>query len=91
MQQSRLIDDVPGLSRLLSGSSVGARPETLDVSPAGLRQASRLAMCTIFVTVDWRLTERWRWVREADAVVDIETDSGLPVLRSGDVVERLPL
>ena len=48
-------------------------------------------MCTIFVTVDWRLTERWRWVREADAVVDIETDSGLPVLRSGDVVERLPL
>lgn len=86
-----LIDDVPGLSRLLSGSSVGARLETLDASPAGLRQASRLAMCTIFVTVDWRLTERWRWVREADAVVDIETDSGLPVLRSGDVVERLPL
>ena len=86
-----LIDDVHGVDRLWGASDGGGDHNLPDASPQGLRHASRLMMCSIVVTVDWRLTERWRWTREADVVVDIELDEGLPVIRQGNDVERLPI
>ena len=86
-----LIDDVHGVDRLWGASDGGGDHNLPDASPQGLRHASRLMMCSIVVTVDWRLTERWRWTREADVVVDIELDEGLPVIRHGNDVERLPI
>lgn len=86
-----LIDDVHGVDRLWGASDGGGDHNLPDASPQGLRHASRLMMCSIVVTVDWRLTERWRWTREADVVVDIELDEGLPVIRHGSDVERLPI
>lgn len=84
-----LVDDVAGVEAILGKTDDLAG---LDPSPQGMRQMSRLAMCTAVVTVDWRLTERWRWEREADAVVDVVADDeGRPVIRDGEQVERVPL
>ena len=57
----------------------------------GLRRLSRQKMCAVVTTVDWRLTQRWRWEREADAVVEVGVDEdGQAVLGGPPDPVRLP-
>lgn len=78
-----LMDDIASVERLLDNADTEL-PITLDASPLGLRQVSRQEMCSLVVTVDWRLTDRWRWAREADAVLDVVSDDDdFLVIRDG--------
>lgn len=87
-----LIDDIASVEPMMRESLTDGQRAAFDPSPVGLRRASRLWMRTVVVTVDWRYTDRWPWVREADVIVEIEPDDeGLPVIRDGDQVERLPV
>lgn len=86
-----LIDDIAGVERLLSKTTTDPSV-ALDPSPLGLRHLSRQKMCSLVVTVDWRLTDRWRWAREADAVLDVVSDDDdSPVIRAGLTTEHLPM
>lgn len=82
-----LVDDVAGVA-----AATGVdQALTLDVSPMGLRRLSRQKMCAVVTTVDWRLTQRWRWEREADAVVEVCVDEdGQAVLGGPSDPVRLP-
>lgn len=82
-----LVDDVAGVEEATGVDQA----LTLDVSPMGLRRLSRQKMCAVVATVDWRLTQRWRWEREADAVVEVGVDEdGRTVLGEGHDPVRLP-
>ncbi len=82
-----LVDDVAGVEEATGVDQA----LTLDVSPMGLRRLSRQRMCAVVATVDWRLTQRWRWEREADAVVEVGVDEdGRAVLGDGHDPVRLP-
>lgn len=82
-----LVDDVAGVEEATGVDQA----LTLDVSPMGLRRLSRQKMCAVVATVDWRLTQRWRWEREADAVVEVGVDEdGRAVLGDGHDPVRLP-
>lgn len=65
-----LVDDVAGVEAATGADQTSA----IDVSPMGLRRLSRQKMCAVVATVDWRLAQRWRWEREADAVVEVGLD-----------------
>lgn len=67
-----VFDDVHGVASALALSKGSP---TLDVSPTGLRQLSRQKMAAVVVTIDWRLTDRWRWLREADHVLTVQRDA----------------
>ena len=74
-----LVDDVAGVEAATEADQTRA----LDVSPMGLRRLSRHKMCAVVATVDWRLAQRWRWEREADAVVKVGIDEDGQALLAG--------
>lgn len=77
-----IFDDVHGVASALAASK---GTPTLDVSPTGLRRLSRRKMAAVVVTVDWRLTDQWRWLREADHVLNVQRDArGEVALFDGD-------
>lgn len=76
-----LVDDVAGLAEALPAGGVKGGECRFDPTPIGLRRLSRQRGSAVVATVDWRLSDRWRWEREALTIVDLVAHQEFPSCR----------